>query len=116
MPADGDWTRATIWDDEAFAFTLSGQQLPRRLADRRDHLARLLEQEVGPVMHNQTRGMFLLPNVSRYGGFVGEWGAIYERFGVPAEIGLAQVIIESGLNGTIRSEARARGILPVAGG
>ena len=109
VPADGDWTRATIWDDEAFAFTPSGQQLPRRLADRRDHLARLLEQEVGPVVHNQTRGMFLLPNVSRYGGFVGEWGAIYERFGVPAEIGLAQVIIESGLNGTIRSEARAVG-------
>src|SRR5439155_1237259 len=33
----------------------------------------------------------------------------YERFGVPAEIGLAQVIFESGLNGTRRSEANAVG-------
>jgi hypothetical protein len=109
LPVDGDWTRPTVWEDEAFAFILSGQKLPRRLTDRRDHLASLLEEEAGPIVHNATRGMFLLPNVSRYGGFVGEWGAIYERFGVPAEIGLAQVIIESGLNGTIRSEARAVG-------
>jgi hypothetical protein len=31
-------------------------------------------------------------NVPRYGPFLAEWGAIYERFGVPADIGLAQVI------------------------
>ena len=45
----------------------------------------------------------------RYGRFLAEWGAIYERFGVPADIGLAQVILESGLNGTRRSEANAVG-------
>ena len=38
-----------------------------------------------------------------------EWGRIYERFGVPAEIGLAQAAIESGLSGTRKSEARAIG-------
>ena len=53
--------------------------------------------------------MFLLPNAERYGSFLDQWGAIYERFGVPAEIGLAQAVIESGLNGRVRSPARALG-------
>ena len=48
-------------------------------------------------------------NVPRYGGFLAEWAAIYERFGVPADIGLAQVILESGLSGTRRSNADAVG-------
>jgi len=34
---------------------------------------------------------------------------IYERFGVPAEVGLAQAILESGLDGRARSRARALG-------
>ena len=45
----------------------------------------------------------------KYGRFLGEWGTIYERFGVPADIGLAQVILESGLSATRRSEANAVG-------
>ena len=45
----------------------------------------------------------------RYGSFLQEWASIYERVGVPAELGLAQAIIESGLSGTRRSEARAVG-------
>ena len=60
-------------------------------------------------MHNPTRGLFLIPNAQRYGSFLDEWGAIYERFGVPAEIGLAQAILESGLDGRARSRARALG-------
>ena len=54
-------------------------------------------------------GCPLQRNGQRYGAFLGEWGAIYERFGVPAEIGLAQAVVESGLNGTVRSRARALG-------
>ena len=77
--------------------------------ERRDQVALLLERAVGPVLHNSTRGDALLPNARRYGRFLAEWGAIYERFGVPADIGLAQVILESGLNGTRRSEANAVG-------
>jgi hypothetical protein len=106
---NGDWTRSALWSDAALASTVADRRPPVRRADRRERLADLLESEAGPVLHNPTRGLFLLPNVPRYGGFLGEWGAIYERFGVPASIGLAQAIVESGLKGTIRSEARAIG-------
>jgi hypothetical protein len=61
------------------------------------------------VLHNSTRGDALIPNARKYGSFLSEWGVIYERFGVPADIGLAQVILESGLSGTRRSEANAVG-------
>jgi hypothetical protein len=88
---------------------LDGVTMPRRLDDRRTLVASLLEPVVGPVLHNPTRGHFLAPGARRYGSFLEEWGAIYERFGVPAEIGLAQAILESGLDGAKRSEARAIG-------
>jgi len=109
MGIGDDWTRAADWKDASLAEALAGQHLPKRLADRRDLVARILEVEAGPIVHNPTRGRFLLPNASRYGGFLNDWGTIYERFGVPAEIGLAQAVVESGLNGTVRSEARAVG-------
>jgi hypothetical protein len=109
LPIRGDWSHPAAWKEPSLASTLSGQRLPVRLRDRRETLARLLEAETGPVVHNPTRGLLLLPNIDRYAGFLDEWGAIYERFGVPAEIGLAQALVESGLNPTIRSEARAVG-------
>ena len=83
--------------------------MPSRLTDRRDEVERLLESVAGPVVHNPTRGRFVSPHADRYGRFLSEWGSIYERFGVPAEIGLSQAIIESGLNGRARSSARALG-------
>jgi hypothetical protein len=109
FPTRGDWARAGLWHEPSLAPLLGGRLLPTQPADRTEAVARLLEEAAGPVVHNGTRGRFLLPNLPRYGGFLGDWGAIYERFGVPAEIGLAQAIVESGLNGTIRSEARAVG-------
>jgi hypothetical protein len=109
FPERGDWVRQASWQDPSLASTLAGRRLPTRLSDRRDEVVRLLTPTTGPIVHNPTRGMFLLPNVPRYGGFLGEWGAIYERFGVPAEIGLAQAILESGLDGRVRSPARAVG-------
>jgi hypothetical protein len=109
FPTRGDWIRDADWKDPSLSNLLAGRQLPRNLDRRRDLVAGLLEPHVGPVMHNPTRGRFLLPNVRRYGQFVGEWAAIYERFGVPAEIGLAQAVLESGFNPTRRSEARAVG-------
>ena len=109
FPAAGDWTREADWKDPALSTILIGRQLTRNLDQRREQVAALLEQAAGPVVHNATRGQFLLPNALRYGSFLQEWGAIYERFGVPAEIGLAQAILESGLNPTRRSKAGAVG-------
>ena len=105
----GDWTRDAVWQEQGLAGFLNGRTLPKRLNDRRDEVARLLEPVTGPLVHNPTRGQFLIPNAQRYGAFLDEWGAIYERFGVPAEIGLAQAILESGLDGRARSRARALG-------
>src|SRR5881296_1635948 len=109
FPAKGDWTRQAVWTDPTLAYILEGQRLSRKLSERREQVALLLERAVGPVLQNSTRGDALLRNVRRYGPFLAEWSAIYERFGVPAEIGLAQVILESGMNGTRRSEANAVG-------
>jgi hypothetical protein len=109
FPAKGDWTREAVWADPALAHILEGQRLARRLGERREQVALLLEPVAGPVLNNSTRGDALLPNARRYGRFLAEWGAIYERFGVPADIGLAQVVLESGLSGKRRSEANAVG-------
>ena len=109
FPAEGDWQRDGAWEIPALKNLLDGRMLARDLAERRDEVARLFEPEVGRVVHNLTRGLFLLPNERRYGAFLDEWGAIYERFGVPADVGLAQALVESGLNGSARSEARAIG-------
>jgi hypothetical protein len=109
FPTRGDWRRDGVWEDPALAGTLVGRRLPRRLQDRRNALADLLEPLVGPVLHNPTRGRFVSPHAARYGRFLHEWADIYQRFGVPAEIGLAQAMLESGLNGRARSPVRALG-------
>ena len=110
FPADGDWRRDGV-------VGRPGAREPARRPHRCPTICRIAatrwrgccEPAVGRVVHNATRGLFLLPNERRYGAFLDEWGAIYERFGVPAELGLAQAIVESGLDGTARSEARAIG-------
>ena len=109
FPAKGNWIRDAVWADPSLAGALSDLKLPANLDRRRDEVARRLESLVGPVVHNPTRGLFLLPNAQRYGSFLREWATIYERFGVPAEIGLAQALVESGFKGTVRSRARALG-------
>lgn len=109
FPRQGDWARAGEWTDPALAGILEGRDLPRRLRDRRRALEELLAAAAGPVVQNATRGRFLSRHAERHADFLRDWGAIYERFGVPAEIGLAQAIVESGLNGRARSRARALG-------
>jgi hypothetical protein len=109
FPTKGDWTDPAAFTDSALTAVVNDQPLPSRLDDRRARMTEWLEPIVGPVLHNPTRGDFLRPNAQRYGRFLQEWGAIYERFGVPAELGLAQAVVESGLSGTRRSEARAVG-------
>jgi hypothetical protein len=110
FPSRGDWQREARWEDPSLRTVLAGRELDRGLPARRDQVADLLARSTGaPVMHNATRGTFVAPNARRYGSFLSEWGAIYERFAVPAEIGLAQAMIESGWNPTVRSEARAMG-------
>jgi hypothetical protein len=109
FPRKGDWTDETVWIDSSLTNTLAGRTLPSDIDDRRDYVANVLESSIGPVVHNPTRGLFVLPNAHRYGGFLEEWSTIYERFGVPGELGLAQALVESGFSGTRRSPARAVG-------
>jgi hypothetical protein len=109
FPTAGNWAREGVWEDPALAGILEGVRLQSRLTRRRDQVEELLAPMVGEVIHNPTRGRFLSPHAARYGGFLGQWGDIYERFGVPAEIGLAQAVVESGLNGRARSRAQALG-------
>jgi hypothetical protein len=109
FPVRGDWRRQAVWTDPSTAHALDDQVLAARLSERREQVALLIESVAGPVVHNSTRGDALLKSAPKYGSFLAEWGAIYERFGVPADVGLAQVILESGLSGTRRSEANAVG-------
>ena len=78
--------------------------------DRRESIASELEAAVGAVLHNETRGTFAAPGLRLYGDLFAVWGDIYERFGVPRTIGLAQAMLESGFIGTRRSEANAVGM------
>lgn len=110
FPARGDWANGAVWAQPDLTVALSGVKWPIKLDDRRDLVVRRLEPSLGPLLHNPTRGQFLLPNIPRYGPFLGEWSRIYERFGVPADIGLAQAILESGLKGTARSRSNALGL------
>jgi hypothetical protein len=82
----------------------------RSSMDRRESIASELEARYGRVMHNETRGTFAGPGLREYGPLLAEWGAIYERFGVPRAVGLAQALLESGFIGTRRSEANAVGL------
>lgn len=110
VPNRGDWGAGARWEEPGIAEAVHDLRPASRLTDRREQWADRLEEHVGPVVHNATRGDFLLPNVERVGEFLEEWGRIYERFGVPAELGLAQAAVESGFDGRIRSEAGALGL------
>jgi hypothetical protein len=109
LPARGEWSQQAVGTDPNVARILEGQSLALKPRERREQVALLIERAYGPVLHNSTRGDALLVNAPAYGSFLAEWGAIYERFGVPADMGLAQVILESGLSGTRRSKADAVG-------
>ena len=95
FPSSGNWARNATWEDPQLSSLLDNQQLQRRLSRRRAQVEDLLEPLIGPVVHNPTRGLVFLRNIELYGSFLSEWATIYERFGVPAEIGLAQAILES---------------------
>ena len=109
FPAKRDWRPGAVWTDPTIAGILDDHLLARRLKERREQVALLMERTAGPVLHHATRGDALRLNAPKYGRFLAAWASIYERFGVPAEIGLAQVIFESGLSGTTRSSANAIG-------
>jgi hypothetical protein len=110
FPSKGDWAGGATWVQPDLGTSFAGVTWPIKLDDRRDFVVSRLEPSLGPLVHNPTRGLFLQPNVRRYGAFIDEWGTIYERFGVPADIGLAQAVLESGLDGTARSRSNALGL------
>ena len=109
FPLHGDWVRQAQWEESSLADLLAGQPLDGGLAKERDDTARVLAQAAGPVVYHETRGSFIEEGSNRYGAFLAEWGAIYERFGVPAEIGLSQGLVESGFRARVRSDADAVG-------
>src|SRR5262245_38322434 len=76
FPAKGDWIRQARWTDSRLTHILDGQQLEKKVSDRRDQVASLIERVTGPVLQNSTRGDALIPNVREYGGFLVEWGLI----------------------------------------
>jgi hypothetical protein len=110
FPNSADWTQQAHWVESSLAELLADQPLGGGLAERRDATAVLLAQMAGPIVYHETRGSFITEGTRLYGGFLAEWGAIFERFGVPAEVGLAQALVESGLKGRVRSEAEAIGL------
>lgn len=111
FPTRGDWSTGAIWTEKAeLGAPLADVKWPVKVDERRDLAVARLQPTLGPLLHNPTRGQFLLPNIPRYGPFLNEWSLIYERFGVPADIGLSQAVLESGLNGTARSKANALGL------
>ena len=105
----GDWAQGAEWAETSLSEALREQSIHGRLAERSDRTAKLLDPLVGPVLYNVARGTFIAEGTEQFGGFLAEWGAIFERFGVPADIGLAQALVESGLEGNIRSDAEAIG-------
>jgi len=109
FPLGKNWMRDANWVESSLPDQLPRQPVGRTLTERRDATAQLLTEAVGPVVYNATRGSFISDGTQRYGSFLDEWGSIYERFGVPAEVGLAQALVESGLQGKVRSEAEAIG-------
>ena len=64
FPVKGEWTRQARWTDPSLAHVLDGQRLVRKVGDRRDQVATLIERTSGPVLHNSTRGDALLPNAT----------------------------------------------------
>jgi len=112
FPSQGNWNQDGRWygGGRGMDPILQGLQLEGNLSARRTQMADRMETVLGvPIIHNPTRGTFVRPNARRYGAFLGEWGRIYERFGIPADLGLAQAMIESGWHPTVRSEANAIG-------
>jgi hypothetical protein len=109
FPQRGDWLKDAYLSPGLQPDVLGDQALEGRLSASRDAVAMRLMQAAGPVVEHATRGSFIAEGTGRFGSFLAEWGAIFERFGVPAEVGLAQALVESGLQGTIRSDAGAFG-------
>jgi hypothetical protein len=109
FPLGKNWTRDAHWTSNSLPDRLPRQPVEGTLAERRDDTAQLLTEAVGPVVFNPTRGSFIADGAQRYGSFLREWGSIYERFGVPGQVGLSQALVESGLKGKVRSDAGAIG-------
>ena len=70
FPTKGNWSHDAEWEDPGLAAYLAGTAFPTRLDDRRELVVSRLTPSLGPLVHNPTRGQFLMPNVPRYGPFL----------------------------------------------
>ena len=68
FPPGANGRAHAVWADPTLARILEGQPLARKLSERREQVALLLERAAGPVLQNSTRGDALLQNARRYTG------------------------------------------------
>ena len=114
FPAKGLWTRPRTLGDPAIASIFDGQQFARKLSERRQQVALLLEDASGPVVHNSTRGDALLmngPEVRPISRGVGHHLRAVRRAGRNWP-GASHLRVRPESNAALRSQRR--GLLPVA--
>ena len=65
FPSKGDWATGAVWLQQDLGTALADVKWPVRVDDRRDLVTARLEPALGPLVHNPTRGAFLLPNIPK---------------------------------------------------
>ena len=107
----GDWLKDGLWVDPAMSATLGARPFPGAPGRSARRSGAPAGAHHRPACSATRRAVCSsCPTCPSTGRSWASGACIYERFGVPADIGLAQAVLESGLNGTARSRANALGL------